>query len=84
MGKSNLGRKGFLSAYNFQDTSITEGSQGKDSRQEVNMEAGTEAKAMEEPRRLACSTWLAQPVFSTTQDQLPRGGTAPMGWVLRC
>ena len=52
-----LWRKGFLSVYTSRQQYITEESQGR------NLEAGADAEAMEEHCLLACSSWLAQPVF---------------------
>lgn len=53
--KGNLGRKRFISPYSFQCT--TEGKQGRD------LEAGTEAEALEECYLLHFSSWFAQPAF---------------------
>jgi hypothetical protein len=44
MTKSKLVRKGFISAYSFMSKSITERSQGKNSKKGSNLEAGTDTK----------------------------------------
>jgi hypothetical protein len=72
--KSNVGRKGFIS-----DSSqfITNSRQGSNSRQ--GLEAEPEVEAMEKPCSLACSLWVTQFVFYTTQVHLPKVGTTHSG-----
>jgi len=82
--KATWGRKDFFQPTTSRTYSITEGSQGKNSRQEDYLECGSEAKAIDEPRWLTFPPWLAQSVFYTIQDHLPRGGTAPIGRALLC
>lgn len=62
--------------------------EAKEESQSRNLEAGTEVEAlqegtwrqevMESHSLPACSPWFAY----TTQDHLPRGGTAAAGWAL--
>lgn len=61
----NLGRKGFILAYNCQFT-ITEGNQKK-------LEAGTEAEGREECCLLPCSLWF-KPNFLYLPESLAQGG----------
>lgn len=56
MAESNLG-KGFISAYNSTSQSITEG------HQELKLDAGADAEAIEVCCLLACFLRLAQPDF---------------------
>ena len=58
---------------------IIQGSQGRNSKQEIGAGAGTEDT--EECCLLTCSSWLAQSAFLQYQDDQLRGGTAH-GWVL--
>jgi len=53
---------------------INQGSQDRTSNKAGNLEAGTDAEAMEEYSLPACSLWLAQPVF------LENPGPPAQGW----
>ena len=72
MTKSNSGKKRFISSYD--SPSLREVGTRTQRR---NLEAGTEAEAMEECCLLACSSCPVQFVFLCTpgQDHLPRGDT---------
>lgn len=59
--KSNLEKKGFISAYSLTAQSITERGQYR------NTKVGTEAETMGEPWLLALSPWLAQSDLLYTQ-----------------
>lgn len=68
--QSNLGKSGFIwGVHHF----IIEESQGR------NLEAGSDAEAMEEYCLQACSSWLAQPSSYRTKDHQPRDGTTHRG-----
>lgn len=73
MVSSNLQRKWFILLNTSIPHSITEGSQGR------NLESETKAETVEQCCLLACSLWLLQPVSSTIQDHIPRGGTTHRG-----
>lgn len=65
MAEGNMGKKGFVQSYSCNP--IVKGSWGRD------LEARTEAEAMEGCCLLACSPWLTQLAIL---DHQPKGGTA--------
>jgi hypothetical protein len=66
MTKCSLGKGGFTSAMTLGPDSISEESQGR------NLEAGTEAKAVEENCLLACSSRLLSLLPYAILNHLPR------------
>ena len=75
MTKTNLGEKGFILSYNFQ----VRHHEWMKSQQELkygwNLEAGTEAEAIEESCLLSSTSWLACLAFLYKDHQL-QGVTA--------
>jgi hypothetical protein len=53
----------FYFIYTFRYQTSIEGKSGQELKQGSNLEAGADAEAMENYCLLACSSWLAQPVF---------------------
>ena len=64
MTRSNVGSKGFI--FFLQFVLHHPGKSGEELKQGQNLEVGTDAEAMEGRCLLACSLWLAQPVFLYT------------------
>lgn len=73
MIRSNLGRKGFISAYSPSRRKVRAGAEIR------NPEAGTEADAVEGFCFLVCSSWLFSLLSYRIQNCLPRGGTTHNG-----
>jgi hypothetical protein len=58
MSKSNLGRKGFISAHTSRSQSFTKAKPEQELKQGKNQKAGADVEAMEGCRLLACSLCL--------------------------
>ena len=74
MIKSNLGRRGFISAFSL---ASLEGKAGQE------LKTGTEAEAMDKHFPLPCSPWLVQPAFLWHHPQWP-GSTHINHWWRKC